>query len=81
MNLTLTAEQAEELQGVLQVTLRELTHEIAATDNASYRGALVGRRARVAELYDMVSQQLLVPLTFDDGGGEALLRELARPGD
>lgn len=80
MNLTLTAEQAEELQGVLQVTLRELTHEIAATDNASFRAALVCRRARVAELFDMVSQQMLVPLTFDDGG-DALLRELARPGD
>jgi hypothetical protein len=80
MNLTLTREQADELQGVLQVALRELTHEIAATDNAGFRAALVARRARLAELNETLCRQLLVPATFDDGG-DALLRELARPGD
>lgn len=79
MNLALTAEQAEELQGVLLVTLRELTHEIAATDNAWFRAGLVARRERLAELNDTLHRQLLVPAVIDDDG--ELLRELAHPGD
>lgn len=80
MNLMLTDEQAEELQEVLQITLRELTHEIAATDNPRFRANLARRRSRLAEIEEVVGAQLLVPATFDDGG-EALLRELAHPGD
>lgn len=80
MNLTLTAEQADELRDLLQVTLRELTHEIAATDNARFRALLSARRARLAELNATLCRQLLVPAVIDDSG-DALLRELARPGD
>jgi hypothetical protein len=81
MNLALTTEQAEELEAVLGVALRELTHEIAATDNAGYRAELTARRSRLVEISERLGRQLLVPSTFDDDGAEALFREMAWPGD
>lgn len=44
MNLNLTDPQAEELDRVLQGALGDLSHEIAATDNARYRAKLIARR-------------------------------------
>jgi hypothetical protein len=80
MNLVLTHEQAEELQGVLVLTLRDLSHEIAATDNAGYRAGLVDRRQSLTHVADELGRLLVLPEMATDTG-EALERELARPGD
>ena len=80
MILVLTNEQAEELQGVLHSTLRELTHEIAATDNAGYRSNLQDRRRVLAEVDETVTRLLALPPTATDTG-EALEREMSWPGD
>ncbi|HMK64027.1 MAG TPA: hypothetical protein VK386_10435 [Acidimicrobiales bacterium] len=80
MNLVLTSEQAEELQDVLSVAVRELTHEIAATDNAGYRATLQKRRHVLAEMDEMIGRVLALPVTATDTG-EALERELSRAGD
>lgn len=79
MNLVLTTDQAEELHGILELTMRELTHEIAATDNARYRSSLQDRRRLLAEVSQTLDRMLHVPETATDTG-EALERELARPG-
>ncbi|HXX90857.1 MAG TPA: hypothetical protein VEI83_11620 [Acidimicrobiales bacterium] len=50
MELTLTQEQAEELAVLLDAALRELSHEIAATDNAEFRAGLRARRDRLAAI-------------------------------
>lgn len=44
MQVTLSAEQASELEALARVALREMSHEIAATDNSLYRGELIARR-------------------------------------
>ena len=80
MNLVLSAEQADELREVLQVSLRELSHEIAATEHPAFRARLVERRKLLTEVEETLGRQMLVPAVFDDGG-DALVRELARPGD
>jgi hypothetical protein len=49
MNLELTKEQAEELADLLDISLRNLSSEIADTDNRGYRAKLVARRERFAE--------------------------------
>ena len=80
MNLVLSTEEADELRAVLQVALRELSHEIAATEHPAFRARLVERRNLLVGLEATLGQQMLVPSVFDDGG-DALVRELARPGD
>ncbi len=50
MELKITKEQAEHLEGLLDSYLRELSHEIAATDNPEYRKRLRARRTRLAEV-------------------------------
>jgi len=80
MNLILNHEQAEELQGLLALGLRDLTHEIAATDNAGYRASLLARRRCLHEVSDLLGRQLSLPDMATDTG-EALERELAWPGD
>jgi hypothetical protein len=84
MNLFLTHEQAEELLGLLVLGLRDLTHEIAATDNAQYRSSLLERRQCLTDVADILSRMVVLPETATDTG-EALERdlerELARPGD
>jgi len=79
MNLVVSHEQADELQGVLHLALRELTHEIAATDNAGYRATLQDRRRLLTEVAQLIDRLLVVPEAATDTG-EALQRELARPG-
>lgn len=83
MNLVMTHEQADELHGLLVLGMRDLTHEIAATDNAEYRASLLRRRQRLTEVADLLDRLLALPETATDTGealkGE-LERELARPG-
>ncbi len=80
MNLTLTTGQASELNDLLGVALRELTHEIAATDNAVYRARLLKRRRLLEEVAGAVGQALVRPVALSDRGGR-LERQLAHPGD
>ncbi len=40
MTLQLSDEQAAELRSLLDAALRDLSHEIAATDNADFRSGL-----------------------------------------
>jgi hypothetical protein len=50
MDLRLSDEQVGELQSLLDATLRDLSHEIAATDNADYRAGLRHRRDVLATI-------------------------------
>lgn len=79
MNLILTHEEAEELQSLLTLGLRELTQEIAATDNARFRASLMERRRCLTRVSDLLGRQLVLPEMATDTG-EALERELAYPG-
>ncbi len=44
MNIHVTEEEAAELVSVVDLALRDMSHEIAATDNSEYRARLVARR-------------------------------------
>ncbi len=82
MHLTLTREAAAELDGVLAEVLRDLSHEIADTDNAAYRRELAGRRERLADVAGTLHR--LLATTPRPGGAEQsdqLVREIAHPGD
>ncbi|HLI73688.1 MAG TPA: hypothetical protein VKU86_07395 [Acidimicrobiales bacterium] len=82
MNLELTTEQAEDLKTLLMNTVSDLSYEIAATDNAAFRAGLMARRARYNEVLDMVSRPSAERPS--DGlvvGPDAVVRELAHPGD
>ena len=50
MNLRLTREQADDLAGLLAMCLRDLSAEIADTDNPDFRGELKARRDRLAQV-------------------------------
>jgi hypothetical protein len=52
--LTLTRDQASDLAEILAETLRDMSHEIAATDNAHYRAGLLDRRRRIRTIEEMV---------------------------
>lgn len=52
MQLELTDEEADLLRQILDVTVRDLSPEIANTDNASYRRGLLDRREHVRALLD-----------------------------
>jgi hypothetical protein len=80
MKLELSDTQAEEMRELLEVGLRELTHEIAATDNARFRAGLQQRRQVLADVARGIDMLRAVPVAATDTG-EALERELARPGD
>ena len=58
MQLTLTPEQASVLAQILAETLRDMSHEIAATDKAHYRSGLLDRRQRIQEIEKMVLETL-----------------------
>ena len=77
MNLEITDRQASELDALLDAAVRDLSYEIAATDNALYRRELLARRDRLAEL-----AATLGPLVRDRAldEAEALERELSHPG-
>jgi hypothetical protein len=77
VKLELTEEQAEELKALLEGALREMSHEIAATDNPEYRSALNGRR----QILTAVADALQHPAETSSHGADALTRELSHPGD
>jgi hypothetical protein len=77
MNLELDKDEAEELHALLEVSLRELSHEIAATDNHSYRAELSDRREKLRRVTASVKEMLAPRPEVPD----ELVRELARPGD
>ena len=52
VELKLTREQAEELEGLLDGYLKHLGYEITATGNPEYRAGLRVRRARLPEVAD-----------------------------
>lgn len=58
MELTLTTEQAEHLETLLDAYLKDLSHEITATDNPEFRVGLRTRRARLAEVADTLGRLL-----------------------
>jgi len=84
MNLVLTDAQAHEMRSLLEAALREISHEIADTDNAQYpdnaqhRLGLVTRRRLLNEIADELGR-LIVGATPTDT--EVLVREMAHPGD
>jgi len=77
MNLELTTEQAQELENVLELSLRELSHEIAATDNAGYRAELDARRHQQQEVKEILRHRLGL---LHELRPEELERELSHPG-
>ena len=78
MHLDLTSEQAQALSTLLKQSLPELSYEIAATDNATYRAELIACRAHLADVTKTLSRLLAAqgasPLSKE------LIRELAHPG-
>jgi hypothetical protein len=54
MMLELSDEQAEDLRSVLDTALHDMSSEIAATDNPSYRAILHRQRDHVTEIRSML---------------------------
>jgi hypothetical protein len=80
MKLELTREQAQEVELLLGQSLGDLSHEIAATDNAHYRAGLVARRHRLEEVTGALGRLLLAEPAAPAEPRE-LVRELTHPGD
>jgi hypothetical protein len=84
MHLELTIEQAQALNRLLGQSLRELSHEIAATDNAEFRADLSEYRDCLVEVTGALSRLLTeapgVSLPAPDPAS-GFVRELAHPGD
>jgi hypothetical protein len=76
MRLELTKVQAQELEALLDATIRELSHEIAATDNAKYRAHLMERRTRLGGVREAIAGSL-APVMEPTQDIES---ELAHPG-
>jgi hypothetical protein len=84
MELALTIEQAQELASLLSSSLGEMSSEIADTDNPEFRARLHARRRLLAEVSEALGRLLGSPEEPDeplDRQPEALVREMARPGD
>jgi len=84
MHLELTIEQAQALNRLLEQSLRELSHEIAATDNAEFRADLSAYRDCLVEVTEALSPLLTeAPGTSNTPPGSArvFVRDLAYPGD
>jgi hypothetical protein len=80
VHLELTIEQARALTRLLEQSLRELSHEIAATDNAEFRADLSEYRDCLVEVTGALSRRV----TEDPGvspPAPGLVHELAHPGD
>ncbi|MGQ0433470.1 MAG: hypothetical protein ACT452_13795 [Microthrixaceae bacterium] len=52
MHLELTDEEADLLRQILDITVKDLSPEIANTDNANYRRGLIDRREHVRAVLD-----------------------------
>jgi len=82
MNLAMSTSQADELQHLLESVLSEMSHEIAATDNAGFRAKLMARRTLLADLeHELRDLLAAAPERAGEEAPDALVRELARPGD
>jgi hypothetical protein len=77
MNLTLTTEQVRELSDLLDTTLRDMSFEIAATENPGYRLQLNTKRDVLRDLADRLQGSPAPPVAHP---AAALDRELAYPG-
>jgi len=83
MKLDITTEQAYEMRELLGQTLRDMSHQIAATENPEDRAKLTTRRRSLTQMAEAVDGLLVV-----DAGStgtistdaEELVRELAHPG-
>ena len=80
MNLELTMEQVQALDTLLEQSLRELSHEIAATDNAAYRVDLSEYRDRLVAVTGTLSR-LLKEAPGVSSPAPKLVREFVHPGD
>ena len=80
MQLELTMEQAQQLKTLLEQSLPEMSHEIAATDNTLYRAELNAYRDRLVEVTEALSR-LLAAAPGAPPASTELVRELAHPGD
>ncbi|HUI02359.1 MAG TPA: hypothetical protein VLZ77_02375 [Acidimicrobiales bacterium] len=78
MQLDITTEQARAVKGLLAEALRDMSHEIAATDNPAFRGGLVARRQLLAEVDGALGALLAGPEAAGDAAGA--VREMAHPG-
>jgi hypothetical protein len=58
MQVTLSPDEASVLVDVLTDTLRDMSYEIAATDNAHYRSGLIERRATIEAVESAVRTSL-----------------------
>ena len=82
MLLELTMEQAQALNKLLEQSLRELSHEIAATDNAEFRADLSKYRDRLVAIAGALSSLLTeAPGVSPPASVPGFVRELAYPGD
>jgi hypothetical protein len=75
MTYQLSNDQAAEVASVLRESLREMSHEIAATDNPRYRAHLAERRAAMLDLVDTLTGPPTSPSHAavtepDDAGGQ-----------
>lgn len=80
MHLEMTMEQAQALDSLLQQSLRELSHEIAATDNPAYRAELNEYRDRLTGVREALSR-LLTEAPTTSAAPPGIVHELAHPGD
>jgi hypothetical protein len=80
MHLELTIEQAEALNRLLEQSLRELSHEIAATDNAEFRADLSKYRDFLVEVTGALSR-LVTKAPGVSPLAPGLDHKLAHPGD
>jgi hypothetical protein len=80
MHLELTIEQAQALNRLLEQSLRELSHEISATDNAEFRTDLSSYRDRLVEVTGALSRMVTETPGFSLMPS-GLVQELTHPGD
>ncbi len=83
MNIQLTKEQVEDINTLLEGSLRDLSEEIAGTDNAAYRRVLKARRDRLSDAAHALRSVL--ELSIDEHGtvllpSRELMAERAHPG-
>lgn len=58
MQIELNDQDAQLLREVLDLVVRDLSPEIAHTDNARYRRALIDRRGHIAAILDSIGGPL-----------------------
>lgn len=80
LTLTLTPAQARELEGLIASGLRDLSHEIADTENPEYRRDLTLRRQNLIEVGATLITLLQAAGVGTGPGNSPLAREVAHPG-